>query len=91
VVRIRNNFDIFTFSKKQKQGHKLKLILESGLQAPPAWSNLVPIPNAEADTIIHFYWMTMTDLMAKKEIIVDLLTFLHILKLGMYLAILLSE
>jgi hypothetical protein len=37
------------------------------LQAPPTWNNVVPIPNAEADTIIHRCWKTKTDLMAKKR------------------------
>ena len=48
-------------------GHKLWLTLESKLQVPPTWSNLVPIPNTEWNTIIHCFWNTITALMAEKR------------------------
>jgi hypothetical protein len=66
-VRIRNYFEILNVPKNIKSGHTLQLILKSMLQAPPTWSNLVPITDAEADTIICSCWMTITDLMEEKR------------------------
>jgi hypothetical protein len=66
-VRIRNYFEILNVPKHIKRGHKLQLILNSMLQAPPTWNNPYYIPNAETDTIIHSCWKTITDLMEAKR------------------------
>jgi hypothetical protein len=51
-------------------GYKLQLILKSMLQAPAAWNTLLPIPNAEADSMIDACWCwktILTDLMEEKR------------------------
>jgi hypothetical protein len=66
-VRIKNYFKILNVSKNKQMGHKLQLILRSKLQPPPTWNNVFPIPNAEADTIIHCCWKTVTNLGVEKR------------------------
>jgi hypothetical protein len=68
-------------------GHKLQLILKSKLQASPTWDNLVPIPNAEGNTITHCHWKTITYLMADNRKFCGTTCILHILHLGMYFTI----
>jgi hypothetical protein len=69
-------------------GHKSQLILKSKLQAPPTWNNPFPIPNAEADTIIHCCWKIITHLgWEKRKYCGTTYIVTHILKLGMYFTI----